>query len=144
MGLFDGISISASGLTAERARMDTIAENLANANSTRGAAGGPYRRKQVVLQEQPLAFSSALGTAMGSQQPGGVRVAGVSEDASPGRRVYDPEHPDADAQGYITLPNVNPVTEMTDLITASRSYEANATALQTAKQMFQRALEVLR
>lgn len=150
MGMFDSISISASGLTAERTRLDVISENLANANTTRGADGRPYQRKTVVLQEVPLRFSDALGRAMGgsaargSDQPGGVQVAAIVGDGNPPRRVYDPGNPDADAQGYVLLPNVNPVTEMTDMVSASHSYEANITALNTEKQMFTHTFDALK
>jgi flagellar basal-body rod protein FlgC len=147
MGLFDSLGISGSGLTAQRLRMDVTAENLANAQSTKGANGQPYRRKDVVLQEATNSgFAGALQNAQsGSSAAGtGVQVAGVVADPSPGRRVYDPGHPDADAKGYVTLPNVNPVTEMTDLIDASRAYEANVTAMQSAKQMFSKTLDLLR
>jgi flagellar basal-body rod protein FlgC len=148
MGIFDSLAISGSGLSAERLRMDVTAENLANAQTTRGAGGGPYRRKAVVLQEATgNGFGSALAGAVGSQngQPGGgVQVGGIVQDPSPPRRVYDPGHPDADGQGYVTLPNVDPVTEMVDLISASRAYEANVTAMQTAKAMFSKTLELLR
>ena len=146
MGLFDAIDIAASGLTAERLRMDVTAENLANAQSTRGAGGGPYRRKVVVLQEA-AGFGAALKGAMGvgsSGQAGGVNVAGIAQDPAPNRRVYDPGHPDADGDGYVSMPNVNPVSEMVDLISASRAYEANVTAMQTAKQSFNKILEMLR
>jgi flagellar basal-body rod protein FlgC len=125
--------------------MDVTAENLANAQTTRGAAGGPYRRKAVVLQEATgSGFGSALAGAQGGQPPGGVQVGGITEDPSPPRKVYDPGHPDADAQGYVQLPNVEPVTEMVDLISASRAYEANVTAMQTAKSMFTKTLDLLR
>ena len=147
MGLFDALGISGSGLTAQRLRMDVTAENLANAQSTRDANGQPYRRKDVVLQEaSPSGFAGALQSAQaGASGAGsGVQVAGIVADPSPGRRVYDPGHPDADAKGYVTLPNVNPVTEMTDLIDASRAYEANVTAMQSAKQMFSKTLDLLR
>jgi flagellar basal-body rod protein FlgC len=148
MGLFDGLNVSATGLAAERVRMDVTAENLANAQSTRGPDGQPYRRKEVVLRQAGDGFSGALSSALGSRggqrAPRGVEVAAVVEDATPNRRVYDPGHPDADGQGYIELPNVNPVTEMVDLISASRAYEANVTALQTAKSMFMKTLELLR
>jgi flagellar basal-body rod protein FlgC len=139
MGLFDGLEISASGLTAERLRMDVTAENLANAQTTRGADGEPYRRKEVVLQERGGGFGAALSQAMG-----GVEVAGVVQDQTPLKRIYDPGHPDADAQGYVAMPNVDTVTEMVDLIGASRAYEANVTAMQAAKQMFAKTLELLR
>ena len=153
MGLFDAIDISGSGLSAERLRMDVTAENLANAQTTRSATGGPYRRKEVVLQEVggPGSFGSALAGAMGatpigsaSRAPGGVEVSAIAGDPTPDRMVYDPGHPDANAQGYVQMPNVNPVTEMVDLITASRSYEANVTAMQTAKQMFSKTLDLLK
>jgi flagellar basal-body rod protein FlgC len=147
MSLFGGLEISASGLTAERLRMDVTAENLANAQTTRGANGQPYRRKEVLLQESPGSFGASLTKAMGpggGSQGGGVQVAGVVQDASPLKRVYDPGHPDADAQGYVSMPNVDTVTEMVDLIGASRAYEANVTAMQAAKQMFSRTLELLR
>ena len=139
MSLFDSLRISASGLSAERLRMDVVASNLANANTTKGADGQPYRRKEVVLQ-------SADGSGASSFQDvlQGVEITGVVDDDSPLRRVYDPGHPDADAQGFVTLPNVNTVSEMVDLITATRGYEANVQAMNAAKQMFSRALEILR
>jgi flagellar basal-body rod protein FlgC len=134
-GIFGGLGISASGMTAERLRMDVIAENLANADTTRGADGKPYRRKEVLLQAAGGSFQDALD---------GVQVTGISQDPSPLRRVYDPGHPDADAQGYVEMPNVEPVTEMVDLITASRGYEANVQALQASKQMLVKTLDILR
>jgi flagellar basal-body rod protein FlgC len=139
MGLFDALDASGSALSAERLRMDVTAENLANAQSTRGSDGtGPYKRKEVVLEQAGSSFADSLHAARG------VRVAGIVEDSTPPRRVYDPGHPDADAQGYVTMPNVNTVTEMTDLIGASRAYEANVTAMQTAKSMFARTLDLLK
>ncbi len=148
MGMFDSLNVSASALTAERLRMDVAAENLANAQTTRAANGGPYRRKEVILEQAPGAsgFGAQLRTAMTGPSPssGGVRVAGIAEDPTPPRRTYDPTHPDADPQGYVTLPNVDTVAEMVDLITASRGYEANVTAMQSAKQMFSKTLELLR
>ena len=146
MGLFDAIDISGSALSAERLRMDVTAENLANAQTTRGPDGGPYRRKVVLLQQSAHGFGSALAGAMGPRGggPAGVEVAGVAHDRSPDRLVYDPGHPDADARGYVLMPNVDPVTEMVDLITASRGYEANVTAMQAAKAMFTKTLELLR
>ena len=135
MGLFDALNVSASGMSAERLRMDVIASNLANANTTRGANGLPYRRQEVILQERSASFGEVLG---------GVMVAGIVNDPTPPRRVYDPGHPDADKDGYVTMPNVNPVTEMVDLITSSRGYEANVTAMNAAKQMFTKTFDVLR
>jgi flagellar basal-body rod protein FlgC len=147
MGLFDAINASGSGLTAERLRMDVTAENLANAQTTRGADGNPYRRKEVVLQERGgTSFGSMLTSAMGGRATDakGVQVAGIVEDDAPSKLVYDPGHPDANAEGYVEMPNVNSVTEMVDLISASRGYEANVTAIQTAKNMFSKTLDILR
>lgn len=135
MSLFGSLRVSASGMTAERMRMDVIAENLANANTTRGADGQPYRRKEVVLESVGASFDRVLS---------GVQVAAISDDPAPPRRVYDPGHPDADESGYVSMPNVTPVTEMVDLITASRGYEANVQAMNAAKQMFSRTLDLLR
>ena len=144
MSLFGGLEISASALTAERLRMDVVAENLANAQTTRGADGQPYRRKEVVLQERAGSFGASLSAAMSKSSGAGVEVAAVVEDQTPLKRVYDPGHPDADAEGYVSMPNVDTVTEMVDLIGAQRAYEANVTAMQAAKQMFARTLELLR
>ncbi|MEA2267918.1 MAG: flagellar basal-body rod protein FlgC [Solirubrobacteraceae bacterium] len=149
MSFFSSLEVSASALSAERLRMDVTAENLANAQSTRTAGGGPYRRKEVVLESTGGgSFAGALAAARDGAAAGradaGVRVAGIVEDPTPDRLVHDPSHPDANNQGYVRMPNVNPVTEMVDLISASRSYEANVTAMQTAKQMFSRTLDLLR
>ena len=147
MGLFDAINASGSALTAERLRMDVTAENLANAQSTQGADGQPYRRKEVVLRQAGGGFETALTSAMGagSATPArGVEVVSIAEDQAPNRMVYDPGHPDADADGYVSMPNVDPVTEMVDLIAASRAYEANVTAMQAAKSMFTKTLDLLR
>jgi flagellar basal-body rod protein FlgC len=140
MGLFDALDISASGLIAERTRMDVTSQNLANAQSS------GYRRQDVVLREAGGGFANVLGKAIGASGDSrrGVEVAEVTTDQAEQRRVYDPGHPDADAQGYVRLPNVNAVSEMTDLISASRAYEANVTAMNTAKQMFSKTLEILR
>jgi flagellar basal-body rod protein FlgC len=150
MGLFDAIDVSGSALSAERLRMDVTAENLANANTTRGANGAAYRRKVVVLEQQAggeSSFGSQLASAMsrgGAAKSGGVQVAGIAEDTTPNRRVYDPGHPDADQDGYVEMPNVDSVSEMVDLISASRAYEANVTAMQAAKTLFTKTLELLR
>jgi flagellar basal-body rod protein FlgC len=151
MGLFDSIDISGSALSAERLRMDVTAENLANANTTRGANGAAYRRKVVVLQQQAAggqgSFGNQLASAMsrgGAAKPAGVQVAAIAEDTTPNRRVYDPGHPDADQNGYVEMPNVDSVSEMVDLISASRAYEANVTAMQAAKTLFNKTLELLR
>jgi flagellar basal-body rod protein FlgC len=150
VSIFQSLRIAASGMSAERLRMDVTSANLANANSTRGANGQPYRRQEVVLQAAGGAnsFSNVLQAAgAGSNSSpvlNGVQVAGIVDDPTPGRRVYDPGHPDADAQGYVTMPNVNTVTEMTDLITETRSYQANTQALQIAKSLYTKTLEVLK
>ena len=137
--LFGALGISASGMTAERLRMDVTSDNLANADSTTGANGQPYQRQEVVLQAGGQSFADVLGKTQA-----GVQVAGIVNDPTPGRQVYDPSSPDANAQGYVTMPNVNTVTEMTDLITESRSYEADTQALQTAKQLYLKTLDLLR
>ena len=154
--MFDALEISASGLTAERLRMDVTAQNLANAQTTRGADGQPYRRKEVVLAERQAGggFGATLQGAMRTQttsssrtsgpRPAGVEVAAISEDQTPLKQIYDPSHPDADANGYVQMPNVDTVAEMVDLISAQRAYEANVTAMQAAKQMFSKTLELLR
>ncbi|GAC1322138.1 MAG: flagellar basal body rod protein FlgC [Thermoleophilaceae bacterium] len=153
MGLFDALNVSGSGLSAERLRMDVTAENLANAQTTRGPNGGPYRRKEVILAEtQQDGFRNALAGAMtgtaadaGAGPPaGGVQVSGIATDNAAPRMVYDPGHPDANAQGYVRMPNVNPIGEMVNLIAASRAYEANVTAMQTAKSMFSKTFDLLR
>jgi flagellar basal-body rod protein FlgC len=145
MSLFDALNISASGLTAQRLRMDVTSANLANAQSTRTPEGGAYRRQDVVLQESSGdgSFAGALSGALGGGDPAGVEVAAIIPDSTPLRQVYEPGNPDADARGYVEMPNVNPVEEMTDLIDASRSYQANVTAMQTTKQVFAKTIELL-
>jgi len=137
-GLFGIFGITGSGMAAERTRMDVIASNLANADTTRGPDGQPYKRKEVILQATPT-----NGTSF-ADRLAGVQVAGIVDDSSPGKQVYDPGNPDANAQGYVTLPNVNPVTEMVDLITASRGYEADVQALQSAKSLFTSTIDLLK
>lgn len=158
---FSGMQTSASGMTAERLRMDVIANNIANVNTTRDASGAPnpYRRQMVVMGNRP-SFASAMAQAQsafpGSAVTGegvaagdpydqvgrGVRVLQVVEDQRPFKLKYDPTHPDADANGWVRLPNVDTVTEMVDLISASRSYEANVTAMNAFKSMVQSALQI--
>lgn len=145
MGLFDAIDISASGLTAQRVVMDTISDNIANVNTTRTQSGGAYRRKVVVFEsrEQEKSFNNFLNQAINNQQTGnGVRVARITEDTTPLKAVYDPNHPDADARGYVMMPNVNVVTEMVNMISATRAYEANTAAIDAAKSMALKALEI--
>ncbi len=146
MAFLRSMDISGSGLTAQRYRMDVIGENLANMSTTRTAAGGPYRRRYVVFQEKDATFGDYLNEAMGNLRNvtagQGVRVALVGEDPSPGKIEYDPAHPDANALGYVEYPNVELVHEMTDMLGANRSYEANVTALNTFKNMANKALEI--
>ncbi len=143
MELLPALAISASGLTAERLRLDMIANNLANINTTRTPRGGPYRREVPVFAERLQEAMGQLPGRPSSRAPGaGVEVAAIVEDNSPPRLVYDPSHPDADANGYVHLPNINIVNEMVDMITASRAYEANVTVLNAAKAMTLKALEI--
>jgi flagellar basal-body rod protein FlgC len=140
------LKISGSALSAQRTRVNIASSNLANAESTRGPDGQPYRRHDPVLTA--MSFEGELGAA-GTGAPGergaeGVKVTQVLEDQSPGRKVYLPGHPDADAEGFVTFPNVNPLHETVNLLTASRSYEANASAVDTIKSMAQRALDISR
>lgn len=151
MKVFSAMETSASGLTAQRLRLDVIASNLANAESTRTESGQPYRRKVAVFSprtEDRFPFRNILLSQMPSAQmpsyPLGVKVTGVIEDSSSLRRVYSPGHPDADSDGYVTYPNVNVVTEMVDMMAATRSYEANVTAMEAAKAMIQKALDMFR
>jgi flagellar basal-body rod protein FlgC len=144
MGLFKAINSAASGLTAERLRMDTIANNIANVNATRTAEGGPYRRQMVIFEPRTNgeSFASILSKSQNRGIGDGVRVTGIVKSAEPLKMVYDPGHPDANEQGYVAMPNVNIVTEMVDMITATRGYEANVTAVNTAKNMAMKALEI--
>ncbi|HEY4828854.1 MAG TPA: flagellar basal body rod protein FlgC [Solirubrobacteraceae bacterium] len=154
MSFFDAISIAASGLTAERTRMDVTSENLANADTTNGANGQPYQEQQVVLQQVGGGgFSAALSNAMGSSSgtqlgssstPGGVEVAGIVSSSTPDQEVYDPGNPSANTQGYVKMPNVNPVNEMVDMIDESRAYQSDVTAMSTAKDMFEKTLDLLK
>ncbi|MFH0920775.1 MAG: flagellar basal body rod protein FlgC [Fibrobacterota bacterium] len=165
MGLFSGINISASGLRAQRVKQNIIATNLANAETTRTKDGGPYKRQSVILESNPNEFDYRLvfgpehmqGTItkknhMFIPKPdfpiitekigSGVTVNSIQEDTAPPRLVYDPSHPDANADGYVAMPNVNVIQEMTDMITATRAYEANVTALGATKGMLMKALEI--
>ncbi|HQA49086.1 MAG: flagellar basal body rod protein FlgC [Syntrophomonadaceae bacterium] len=150
MPFLSSMDISASGLTAQRLRMDTIANNMANAETTRNSAGtGPYRRQVVVFEARPpqsvSKFKGIMQEKLTAQVGNGVRVKEIREltDAeSPYRRVYEPSHPDADEQGYVSYPNVNIVEEMINMISATRAYEGNAKAIEATKSMAARALEI--
>ncbi|WP_164508969.1 flagellar basal body rod protein FlgC [Clostridium rectalis] len=138
---FSGLRISASGLSAERLRMDVISSNMANVNTTRGEDGKAYKRKVAIFQENlEREINKSTGTL--EEKPLGVKAVKVEEDKSELRRVYDPSHPDADESGYVLMPNVNILNEMADMITAARSYEANVDAINSQKSMFAKALEI--
>ncbi len=139
MNFFGMMDIAASGLAAQRLRMETVASNLANANATRTPEGGPYRRRDVVFAAQPVpgTFQDALDGYMRR-----VQVTGVVEDSSGPRLRYEPGHPDADGQGYVGYPNVDAVAEMVNMLSATRSYEANLTVMDAAKNLMLRALEI--
>ena len=145
MGYFGALDIGASALTAQRLRMDTISQNVANANTTRTENGTPYRRRIVVFQEQSdgLPFSEYLTNSSKELYLGkGVKVSKIVEDPSPFKRVYEPGHPDADVEGYVEMPNIDVVTEMVNMISATRAYEANVTSINTTKSMAMKALEI--
>jgi len=150
MGLFSSINTAATGMSADRVRMDVIADNMANVNTTRTTEGGPFRRSRVIMRprvEGPYWRSPFLPTTMDNGIGRGVRVVEIQKDTSkPNPLRYDPTHPDAiksgDRAGYVELPNVDIVTEMVDMISASRSYEANAAIIEGTKSMFQRALSI--
>ncbi len=147
MSFWNSLQISASGLTAQRLRLDVISNNIANAQTTRTAAGGPYQRQDVVFTPQggqspiPSSIASHIKGMMPAPN-GGVQVSQIITDQTPGQQVYDPTNPDANAQGYVTMPNVDLVTEMTNLLSATRSYEANLTVVEASKQMALRALNI--
>ncbi len=145
MDFFSAMNVSSSALSAERTRMNLISGNLANANTTRTPEGGPYKRKDAVFSATPLenTFSRKLDGASG-QHVRQVQLSRIVEDQNPPRIQYDPSHPDADPQGYVAMPNVNVIEEMTDMLTASRAYEANVTAVQAAKSMALKTLEISR
>lgn len=149
MSLFNGFNISASGLTANRMRMDVVSSNIANANTTRAQLVNgewvPYRRKSVELSQSGVSqFEQQLQSMMNQEsgQVSGVKVSKIKEDQSPFTVTYDPTHSDADEDGYVRSPNVDPIKEMVDLMSATRSYEANVTALNASKSMFMKALEI--
>ena len=145
MSIFSAFNINSSGLTAQRYRMDIISQNIANANTTRTADGTPYRRKVVTFAEKNshTPFSRVLNSARDKYSGDGVKVDGVFEDTQTDMTmVYDPAHPDADENGYVMYPNVNIITEMTNMIDASRAYEANSTAFNATKAMAMKGLEI--
>ena len=154
MGWLDALRLAGSGMYAQRLRMEVAAQNLANADATRTPEGGPYRRKEVVVAAVPrgqrgpvplmvrLLRGQVMGDGAGALEE--VRAVAIVDDPSPPKRVYDPGHPDADAQGYVLMPNVDVPMEMVDLMAAARAYEASAVALQTLRRSVERALELIR
>lgn len=145
--MYSSLNITASALTAQRLRMDVISSNIANADTTRAnyvnGEWVPYQRKSVVLEPKTGSFSNYLNKAMGkSNASEGVAVTRIVEDQSPFKLVYNPDHPDANEEGYVQLPNVDPLREMVDLISATRSYEANVTTFNASKSMIMKALEI--
>lgn len=149
MGIFNSLNATASALTAQRLRMDVISSNMANVDTTHAKIENgewqPYRRKMVVTEENNSSFSSFLNGAMrngNSSVGGGVKVTKIVEDETPFKLVYEPTHPDADEFGYVRLPNVDPLKEMVDLMSATRSYEANVTVFNASKGMLMKALEI--
>jgi flagellar basal-body rod protein FlgC len=144
MNLFGMLEVSGSALGAERWRAEVVAANMANAETTRTPQGGAYHRQMLVFRAQPMPrFSTMLAGLHKATPDGGVRVERVVADPSPMPRRYEPGHPDADSAGYVTYPNVNPVMEMADLLSAVRAYQLNAAAVQAAKSMLQQSLQIL-
>ena len=143
MDFFDSINASASGLSAQRLRMNLISGNLDNVNTTRTKGGGPYRRKEAIFAAQPVneSFKKILADRQ-NRELSGVKVVRIYEDQNPPVMKYDPQHPDADEKGYVAMPNINVMEEMVNMISATRSYEANVTALKAAKDMAAKALEI--
>lgn len=143
MDIDNSLALSASGLEVQRQRMNVIASNLANVNSSKSVDGGPFRRRDLLVRSAPVGqpFRNMLDAAV-RQEPPGVQAVRVVEDRRPPRQVYEPHHPDANAQGYVAMPDINVMEEMVNLLTASRAYEANVTAMNVTKTMAQRALEI--
>jgi flagellar basal-body rod protein FlgC len=141
MGILNILKIGASALNSQRLRMETIASNLANMHSTRTAEGGPYRKKEVTFVPADVSGNKDFGR-MFSEKVEGVKVEEIKNSEKPFQRVYDPGHPDADGEGYVTFPNVNLMEEMADMLVATRAYEANVNVVNTTKDMFQKALDI--
>lgn len=143
MGMFDYLTISSTALTAEKTRIDIIAKNMANANTTRATGGLPYRRQVPIFKEYGASsFEKMLNAKMKKSILKGVKITKIVEDPSPYKTVFDPGHPDADEKGYVRMPNVDVVKEMVDMISAQRAYDSNITAINTVKAMMNRALDI--
>lgn len=141
MDIFNTFKISGSAMQAQSQRLDTISSNLANIETTSTPEGGPYKKKSVYFQSTPLSFQNQLDNSL-RQSTQGVKVTKIIEDQRPPRKIYDPAHPDADGDGYVAMPNVNHMEEMVDMMSATRSYQANATVIKSAKRMALKALEI--
>jgi len=141
MDVFSSLKVSASALRAQTIRMDTISSNLANVETTSTPEGGPYKKKSVYFQTKPLSFQDHLNSNVKDALQG-VEVTKITEDTSPPRKVYNPSHPDADKDGYVPMPNINILEETVDMMSATRSYEANVTAIQSEKRMIQKAMTI--
>jgi flagellar basal-body rod protein FlgC len=141
---FSAMKVAGSGMSAQRTRLNVVASNLANAQTTRTEEGGPYRRRDPVFEAVPLQVEPGRLESYVDENVNEVQVTRIVQDTQPGRSIFDPDHPDSNAQGYLELPNVDVVEEMVNMVTATRSYAANATVLQTIKQMAQRAIDLIR
>lgn len=141
MDIFTSMHISASALKANRIRLNTISSNLANVETTSTPEGGPYKRKSVYFETTPLSFKEHLEVNL-NEKIQGVKVAKIVEDQQPPKKVFNPDHPDANDEGYVEMPNVDVLKEMVDMMSATRSYEANATTIKSAKRMAMKALEI--
>jgi flagellar basal-body rod protein FlgC len=141
MDILNTFKISGSAMRAQSQRLDTISSNLANIETTSTPEGGPYKKKSVHFQSTPLSFQNQLDNNL-RQSTQGVKITKIIEDQRPPRKIYDPAHPDADKEGYVAMPNVNHMEEMVDMMSATRSYQANATVIKSAKRMALKALEI--
>jgi flagellar basal-body rod protein FlgC len=146
MSLFSALTVSATGMEAQRTRAALLVENIANSETTRTAEGGPYRRKDAIFttQEVGSAFGTEMDAQLGGQTLSGVSVAGISVDRTEPEKRYMPGHPDADADGYVSMPKINPAEDMVDLVAANRSYQANISAMSAVKDMIQKSIDLLR
>lgn len=142
MSLFSSLSVSASGMAAQRTRAALLVENIANSETTRTPQGGPYRRKDAIFSSNPV--NSAFASELDSQMQTGVKVTGISVDMTEPDKLYLPGHPDADADGYVSTPKMNPAEDMVDLVGANRSYQANVAAMSAVKDMIQKSIDLLR
>lgn len=141
MDIFTSMHIGASALKANRIRLNTISSNLANVETTSTPEGGPYKRKSVIYETKPLSFKEHLDVNL-NEKVQGVQVAKIVEDQEPPKKIFNPDHPDADDEGYVSMPNIDVLKEMVDMMSATRSFEANTTTIKSAKRMAMKALEI--